>query len=202
MRHRLLVLVMGLAFLAPVVAEATVVVPLDLKKLAGNAEVILHGRVIALSPQWASDRQGIDTLVTVQVTSYLKGNFGAQITFRVPGGKIGRLRSVRVGAPVFHEGEEVIVFLAATGPVFPHIVGFNQGVYRVTVDKASGTRFVTSPILAGEVTTPIPIVRGDPSRKPVPLEQFEAQVRSILEQDRSNRAPQDRRARDKDKRSR
>jgi len=199
MPPRLLALVMGLALLAPVVAEATVVVPLDLKKLAGNAEVILHGRVTALSPQWASDRLGIDTLVTVQVIGYLKGDFGAEITFRVPGGTIGRLRSVRVGAPVFHEGEEVVVFLAATGPEFPHIVGFNQGVYRVTVDRASGTRFVASPMLAGEVTTPTPIVRGDRSRRPVPLEQFEAQVRSILGRDRPDRAPQDRRARGKDK---
>jgi hypothetical protein len=197
MRHKLLLLAVGLALFAPAVARATVVLPLDFKTLAGTAEVIAHGRVMTLSPQWASDRHGIDTVVTLLVTSYLKGDLGAQITFRVPGGKIGQLRSVRVGAPVFHEGEEVVVFLAPGGAAFPRIVGFNQGVYRVTIDETSGTRFVTSPVLAGDVTTPTPIVRGDPSRKPVPLDQFEAQVRASLRQDLAARAAQDRRARDR-----
>jgi hypothetical protein len=202
MRHRLLVLAAGIALFVPALAQATVVLPLDFKTLAGSAEVIAHGRVMALSPQWASDRHGIDTVVTLLVATYLKGDLGAQITFRVPGGTIGRLRSVRVGAPVFRVGEEVVVFLAPGGPAVPRIVGFNQGVFRVTRDEISGARVVTSPLLAGDVTKPTPIVRGDPSRQPVPLDQFEARVRSVLQQNRADRAGQDRRVPAKDKRLR
>jgi hypothetical protein len=121
------------------------------------------------------------------VAGYLKGDAGAQIVFRVPGGKIGYLRSVRVGAPVFREGEEIVVFLASSGPAFPNIVGFNQGVFRVTVDQSSGARVVASPLLAGEVATPTPLVRGDPSRKPISFEQFESRVRSVLQELRSER---------------
>ncbi len=201
MRYKLSVFVLGLALVAPAVARATVVIPLDFKTVTDRAAVIAHGRVVALDSQWATDRQGIDTVVTVLVNTYLKGDLGAQITFRVPGGKIGRLRSVRVGAPVFREGEEVIVFLTASGAAFPRIVGFNQGVYRVTLDETSRTRVVALPMLAGDVETPTPIVRGDPARKPVPLDQFEARVRSIVEQGRDRGArerpngPRDRRVR-------
>lgn len=160
-------------------AEATVVLPLDFRQLASKATVIVHGRVVSLTPQWA-ERHGIETLVTVQVTSYLKGDFGPQVTFRVPGGTIGRFRAITAGAPVFRQGDEVILFLAAIGPAIPNVVGFNQGVFRVSVDRASGVRLVTSPLLLGDVTTPTLVVRGDPSRKPMRLEQFEAKVQSVL----------------------
>ncbi len=190
MRNRLRVFVFALALAVPALARATTVIPLDFQTLTDRATVIAHGRVVALSPQWATDRHGIDTVVTVLVSDYLKGDLGAQVAFVVPGGKIGRLRSVRVGAPVFREGEEVVVFLSAAGPAYPRIVGFNQGVYRVTIDGQSRGRVVALPMLAGEVATPTPIVRGDQSRRPVPIEQFEASVRAIVQQ-AGGRSPRD-----------
>ncbi len=154
--------------------------PLDFKQVTGKATVIARGRIVALDSQWATERQGIETIVTVQVAAYLKGDLGPQLTFKVPGGKIGRFRSVTVGAPVFQQGEEVILFLGAAGPSMPRVIGFNQGVYRVVTDPQSGVRLVTPPVLSGDVTTPTPLARGDQSRKPVPLRQFEAQVRSLV----------------------
>ncbi len=187
MRYRSSAFVFGFWFLMAALAGATSVIPLDFKTLTGNAEVIAHGRVIAVTSQWASDRNGIDSVVTLAVSDYLKGDLGAQLVFRVPGGTIGRWRAVRVGAPVFREGEEVVVFLASNGPTFPHIVGFNQGALRVSADPVTGARLVASPILAGEVTTPTPLVRGDPSRQPETLEQFSARVRAVLQQGHSAR---------------
>jgi hypothetical protein len=187
MRYKRPVFVVALCVLGPLLAEATVVLPLDFRQLTGKATAIARGRVVALTPQWAINGRGIETIVTVQVANYLKGDFGPQMTFRVPGGKMGRFRAVTVGAPVFREGEEVIVFLGADGPAIPHIVGFNQGVYRVAVDRASGVRVVTPPLLSSDVTAPTPIVRGDPSRRPMPLQQFEARVRSMLQPDRVDR---------------
>lgn len=191
MRYRLSALVLALAVGAPAIALATTIIPLDFTTVTGRAAVIAHGRVVELSPQWATDRRGIDTVVTVLVSTYLKGDLGAKITFVVPGGTIGRLRSVRVGAPVFREGEEILVFLAGDGPAFPRIVGFNQGVYRVTVDEQSGRRVVSMPMLAGAVTAATPIVRGDLARKPIPLAQFEASVRAIVQgaEERPGREP-------------
>ncbi len=179
MRYRLPVFVVAVCLFAPLLAEATVVLPLGFRQLTDQATVIAHGRIVALSPQWTTGHPGIETLVTIQVTNYLKGDLGAQLTFRVPGGKVGRFRVVTAGAPGFREGEEVIVFLGAVGPAIPTIVGFNQGVYRVTVDQATGGRVVTPPSMA-DVTVPTTIVRGDPARKPTPLDQFQARVRAMV----------------------
>ncbi len=199
MRYRLLAAIVALAVLLPALATATVVIARDFKSLTTDATTILVGRVTALTSQWATDRQGIDTFVSVAVTRYLKGNLGAQVVFRVAGGQIGYMRSVRVGAPVFREGDEVVLFLDANAAM-PRIVGFNQGVYRVMVDRTSGTRMIAAPALIGDVSTPTPILRGDPTRKPIPLAEFENRVLKVLQQDAADR--QDRGARENDRRKR
>jgi hypothetical protein len=101
----------------------------------------------------------------------------------VPGGKIGTLRSVVVGAPVVREGQEIVVFLGSTGPAIPHIVGFNQGIFRVATDAVSGRLVVVRPVLAGEAASRDPLHDGDVTVKTVPLSDFEGQVRSLLARD-------------------
>src|SRR6185295_8130921 len=65
------------------------------------------------------------------VETYLKGALGAALSFRVPGGVLGRLRSIVVGAPEFSVDDRVIVFLGARGPSVPYVLGLSQGVFRL-----------------------------------------------------------------------
>lgn len=124
--------------------RATVIVPVELPELTSSATVVVRGTVVATEARWLDGRRGIETIVTLAAGDYLKGNLGRSPTFRVPGGQIGPYRSIMVGAPVFREGDDVVVFLSASGAAEPHIVGFNQGVYRVRAD-AAGRRVVESP---------------------------------------------------------
>jgi hypothetical protein len=167
------------AVCAAATANATTVIPLDLQQMTARASVIVRGHVVSLRTQMTGS-VSVETVVTMQASSYLKGSFGPQLTFRVPGGTVGVLRSVIVGAPVLHEGDEVVVFLSGTGAMIPSIVGFNQGVFRVMVDGATGGQVVASPLLAGPSRGTTVIVRGDPARKPVPVAQFEQRVRALL----------------------
>src|SRR5215217_7731587 len=112
-------------------ARATVIVPADLAELSRDARTIVRGRVAALDAQWTEDRGTIETLVTLEVESYLKGALGQMLRFRVPGGELGRFRSIVVGAPEFVVDERVVVFLGTQGPSVPFVLGFNQGVFRV-----------------------------------------------------------------------
>ena len=125
---------MAVCVLAPVAAHATVVLSVDFAHLTSRASAIVRGRVVSLTSQWGPEGRGIETIVTVQVASSLKGDAAGQVSFRVPGGKMGRFRAVTVGAPVFREGDEMIVFVEGDAPAVPRIVGFNQGVYRVSAD--------------------------------------------------------------------
>ena len=100
----------------------------------------------------------------------------------MPGGQVGRYKSVTVGAPEFRADEEVVLFLKSYGPTVPQVFGLNQGVFRVRVDARSGRRLVTVPIVMARSDAPEAVTRGAVERRPLPIEQFAAQVRTLLQQ--------------------
>ncbi len=164
---------------AAVHASATVVVPADVAELAHDARAIVRGRVTAIDGQWTDDRRTIETIVTLEVEGYLKGDLGPTVRFRVPGGDLGRYRSVVVGAPQFAVDEHVVVFLGANGPVVPFVVGFNQGVFRVVPTPDRSGWIVTPPPLLPSAGVSTAVVRGDPARRPAPLAEFESKIRAL-----------------------
>ena len=160
-------------------ARATVLIPADLGELSRDALAIARGRVAALDAQWTEDHGTIETIVTLEVESYLKGSLGSTVRFRIPGGELGRFRSIVVGAPEFAVDQRVVVFLGARGPSVPFVLGLNQGVFRVSRAADNSGWFVTSPVLLPAAAGALRIVRGDPSRRPVALGDFEQTVRGL-----------------------
>jgi hypothetical protein len=160
-------------------ARATVVIPADLAELSRDAIAIVRGRVARVDAQFTEDRGAIETIVTLEVESYLKGALGQIVRFRVPGGELGRFRSIVVGAPEFAVDQHVVVFLGAFGPSVPHIVGFNQGVFRVVRGADNSGWVVAPPANLPVVGASARIVRGDSSRRALPLGDFEQKVRTL-----------------------
>jgi hypothetical protein len=161
-------------------ARATVIVPADLGELARDARAIVRGRVAALDTQWTDDRGTIETIVTLEVEEYLKGPLGPMLRFRVPGGELGRFRSIVVGAPEFAVDQRVVVFLGAWGPSVPYVLGLSQGVFRIVRAADNSGWLVTTPALMPAIGAgAVRIVRGDPSRRALPLAEFERQVRAL-----------------------
>ena len=162
------------------VLHATVYVSADLRELTTDARAVAYGRVVALQARWLDGRRSIETLVTLEVETYVKGDLGRTVTLRVPGGQMGPYRSVMLGAPTFVEGEEVVVFLAASGPAIPHLVGLAQGVFRVRTDgrpaRAGDAGDRRMPGTAS--VEPVRVVRGDGSRRPAPLGRFLEEIRA------------------------
>lgn len=158
---------------------AMVVVPADLVELTRGSHVIVRGRITGLDAQWAEGHRRIETVVTLQVAESIKGEAGGEVVFRVPGGQLGRYRSVMPGAPSFRTGEEVVLFLGGAAPALPHLLGLSQGVYRVANDRATGRRVVIPPPLVASADDVVTVRRGDASRRPPTVEQFTAEVRSI-----------------------
>jgi hypothetical protein len=157
--------------------DATVVVPADLGELSRDARAIVRGRVMALNARWTEDRRTIETVVTIEVENYLKGPLGQTLQFRVPGGELGRFRSITVGAPEFSIDERIVVFLGATGPSIPYVLGLNQGVFRMV--RAADGWVVTPPPALPSAAGSVRIVRGETSRRPLPLADFEQRVRAL-----------------------
>ncbi len=174
--RKLIVLVGLLVGVSPL--AATTLVPADLGELSHDAIAIARGRVVSAEARWSDDHRTIETLVTLEVERYLKGDLGATVQFVVPGGRLGRLRRVFVGAPEFAADERVVVFLGANGPTIPHLVGFSQGVYRVVATRDGGWT-VTPPGMWPSTAGTVKVVRGDASRVPMPLADFEARLRAL-----------------------
>jgi len=118
-------------------------------------------------------------MVTLEVESYLKGSLGSTLRFRVPGGELGRFRSIVVGAPEFAVNQRIVVFLGARGPSVPHVLGLNQGVFHVSRAADNSGWLVTSPVMMPATAGNVRVVRGDPARRPLALDQFEQTVRSL-----------------------
>ena len=110
---------------------------------------------------------------------YYKGSLGDAVTIRVPGGELGRYRTIFIGAPEFRQGDEVVLFLRSDGGRVS-IVGLSQGAFRVMPDR-SGRRVVTSPVLmgqsSGEAET---VVRGDVTRRPLAVDAFRDLVKRVV----------------------
>ena len=164
--------------LASRAAQATVVVAADLDELTRDARTIVRGRVVALEARLTDDRRRVETLVTLEAESYLKGTLGATVQFRVPGGQLGRFRSIFVGAPEFVPGQRVVVFLGVRGPSIPYVLGLSQGAFHVEPGADGWT--VMSPAIPTATAQAGKIVRGDPERRPMALAEFERQVRVLV----------------------
>jgi len=159
-------------------ARAPVIVAADLGELAQDARAIARGRVASVEARWAEDHRSIDTIVTLEVDTYLKGSLGATVMFRVPGGELGRFRSITVGAPEYAVDDRIIVFLGARGPSVPYVLGLNQGLFRI-VRAADNAGWMVTPPAALPSATTARIVRGDAARRPMPLADFESRVRAL-----------------------
>jgi hypothetical protein len=170
--------------LVTTVASATVLVPAEFTEIVGGSQIIAHARIIDVRPQWADGRRWVDTIVTAEVLTFLKGGTTSEdsISFKVPGGRIGRYRTLVVGAPVFARGDEAILFLKRHDDELPDIFGLNQGVYRIRVDTVSGQKVVVPPPVMKLDDRPDPerVTRGSLDRRPLGFEAFGARVRDVM----------------------
>jgi hypothetical protein len=179
---RLTWLLLPVAFcMTPPSASATVLLPADFTTVVAESVTIVHGRVVDVSSGLTGPRRTIESLVTVQVIESLKGAAAADtsVTFRVPNGQVGRYRRVLIGAPEFARGDEIVVFLQGRTPAIPTLYGLSQGVYRVVRDARAAPVVIPAPISAPG-TGAARVVRGDPGRRPMPVDAFVRHVHTIL----------------------
>ena len=183
MMTRTLAVCASCVLLASANVEATVLIPASLDELTREAGAIVRGRVVAVDARLTPDRREIETLVTVQTEMTLKGSLGATAQFVVPGGALGRYRSIFVGAPSFGIGQHVIVFLGWHGPSYPYLIGLGQGVFRIGAGADDVLR-VVPPIVSAPASGGVAVVRGDPARRPMALAEFEQRIRAMVGGDR------------------
>ena len=129
---------------------------------------VIRGRVLAMASRVAGGR--IVTEVEVLVASAWKGAPDATVRFVVPGGRAGGLALRVDAAPVFAEGEEVVLFLSRAGSGW-HVNGQALGKYRVEGSEAR-------PALGDARLLPMAIAAGERRVGPMPVDELERRVRT------------------------
>jgi len=168
-----------IAMLCSASLDAMVVVPAEFNEMVSASQTIVQGRIVDVRSYETAGRRTIESLVTVQVVSALKGQPGTTAFFKLPGGQVGRYRRVMVGVPQFTPGDEVVLFLKGSAPAVPMPFGLTQGVYRVSRDVSG--RALVMPAIAGGAGR---VVRGDPARRALELDAFTSMVRTIADAQR------------------
>ena len=111
--------VIAAAVLLLVTADATTVAPLSFEQLVDASASVVYGRVVDVRSQWTDDRRFIESVVSVEVITDMKGGARDRISFTTPGGQVGRYLNVIPGAPVFAPGDTAVFFLTSRGPRLP-----------------------------------------------------------------------------------
>src|SRR5918996_720267 len=115
------VVLLGLLLCCTNSLSATVLLPAEFREIVSGSQIIVHGRVIDVRAEWIDGRRRIESVITLDASAFYRGTPASTVTFRVPGGQIGRYKSVTVGAPEFRAGDEAVLFLKSLGPSVPHV---------------------------------------------------------------------------------
>lgn len=158
----------------------SVVVPMSLDELARDAGTIVDAQVIAVHV--TTDTGRLERVVSLRVIERWKGPADDVLHVRVPGGTLGRTRTLVTGVPVLGEGDRFVLFLDRTPGGAHRVLGLHQGAWRVSASPRDGVLSV-APAPVGETSAGI-VRRGDGTRRSRRLEVFRHEVLALAEQAR------------------
>ena len=161
-------------------ASATVSIPTSFREVVADATLVVRGHVTDVRSV-AVPGVGIESIATIGIDAVLKGQAGdGFVSFRVPGGEIGRDRFVVVGAPKVTVAEQAVFFLKRGPDNAWRPIGLTMGIYQMKADPATGLAVIDAPVVLGQTASAGQIVRGDARRKPMAVQDFESLVRLIV----------------------
>lgn len=122
-------------------AQATTLVRMSLDQLTRAAKLIARARCVTNTTAW--DHGEIWTFTIFDVEETWHGAVSGRITVKLLGGRTQQVTSLVSGVPRFRAGEDVVVFLEPANDGTFSVTSWQQGVFRIARDTASGTENVT-----------------------------------------------------------
>ena len=161
-------------------ADTTLTVALSLQDMVNQSDVIAIGNCVDIKSVWVD--RSLVTLATISVSESLKGS-DSTITVELPGG-IDANRKIPIamsypGAPNITPGENVFLFLTATGGVAGsyNVAGFSQGKFSIVTDE-DGEQVVSRNLTKTSLKSNNGVRRGGSDA--IPLANLKEQVKGYL----------------------
>ena len=163
------------------IADTSLANALSVQDMVSQSDVIAIGNCVETRTIWVD--RSLVTLATVSVSESLKGNEASTITVALPGG-VDANRKIPVamtypGAPQMTPGENVVLFLTASGEVAGSytVAGFSQGKFSIITDE-DGTQVVSRDLRQTSLKSNNGVSRGQNST--IPLDSLKNEVRGYL----------------------
>lgn len=131
---------LGLAVIA-IVANGTTLARLQFYQLVQYSSAIARLRCVETQTRFENGEIWTDSVF--EVVLFDKGYLPSRIVVRTPGGVYEHLHAHVDGAPEFHPGEEVFLFLIGHPGIPYRVVGWTQGTFRIRKNQFSGRETVT-----------------------------------------------------------
>ncbi len=161
--------------------DTSLAMALSVQDMVNQSDVIAIGSCVETKSVWID--RSLVTLATVSISESLKGNESSNITVALPGG-VDANRKIPVamtypGAPQMTPGENVFLFLTASGevPGSYTVSGFSQGKFSIITDE-NGERVVSRDLRQTSLKSNNGVQRG--SNSSLPLDRLKDQVRGYL----------------------
>jgi hypothetical protein len=159
-------------------AMGTTLEKLSIQRMVDLAQEIVRARCVSSSARW--DHGEIWTFTTFAIVETWKGSASMEVTVRLLGGTMGPLTSNVSGAPRFRSGEEVILFLEPTKRGDLTVVSWEQGTFRIGLDRRSKAEVVTQDTAGFETFDPRTKLFEATGIHGLPLEDFRARVQAAV----------------------
>lgn len=121
---------------APLAPPGTFTTP----KMVRKATLIVTGRVV--STKVVKEAGEIYTIAILDIDGKLKGEASPTVSIKMPGGTLGGITRILIGAPTFQVRDDILVFLKPRDPGYFTVYGLSLGHLLIRRD-ASGRRYVS-----------------------------------------------------------
>lgn len=164
-----------LCAVAALPAGASTFLKMTEKDLIQNSEAVVQGRVLQVNSFWEKTGSIIVTEALVQVEEAIVGNAPTVVVVRTFGGEVDGFRVDAQGFPEFRLNERVLLFLEAEKEGASRVTGYQQGQFRVVVDKAGVEMAVPTVDVETVITAD---GRPAPRLKALRLDELKASIRN------------------------
>jgi hypothetical protein len=158
--------------------HATTLARLSIDQLAAAADATARLRCTSVESRWENGQ--IWTVTSFDVVETMKGALPAQITVRLPGGRVGHLTATIDGTPKFNAGDEAVVFLERSRAGGFSVAAWVEGTFRIRRDPRTGVETVTQDSSSFALfDAPTRTFHTEGIRR-MPMEQFRERVATAL----------------------
>jgi hypothetical protein len=158
--------------------HGTTLARLSLDQLSTAADAVARVRCVSAVSEWEGG--SIWTVTTFDIVETMKGNLTAQVTVRLPGGRVGHLTANVDGTPKFTPGGSAIVFLERSQQGGFSVAGWVEGTFRIARDPRTRHETVTQDSSAFAVFDPATRTFSTEGIRQMPVEEFRARVAQAI----------------------